>query len=318
VRSKGAFLSENRKLGQYTSEESDERTAIVGLSELRGPRKPQPRDRHLLVRVRGSHLGQVTRLPPEPLRVGRSQECELWLGDDGVSRRHARIYPQGGLYVVEDTESANGTFVQQQRVSRQILQDGDVIQFGPSAVFRYSISDENQEALLRQLYEASVTDALTGAHNREHFDAQLHAELSYARRHKSEVSLVLFDVDHFKQVNDTYGHPAGDNVLIEIAGAIGKITRNEDVFARYGGEEFALILRGIDGEGAHSVAERLRETIGALTVQSERGPIRVTISAGSASLAALDDKTPEALIAAADRRLYAAKRAGRNQVKSDD
>jgi len=290
----------------------------VGLAELRGPRRPQPKDRHLLVRVRGSHLGHVTRLPAESLRVGRSQECELWLADDGVSRRHARIYPQGGVYIVEDTESANGTFVQSQRVSRQILQDGDVIQFGPSAVFRYSISDENQEGLLRQLYEASVTDALTGAHNREHFDTQLRAELSYARRHKSEVSLVFFDVDHFKRVNDTYGHPAGDSVLIEIAGAIRKVIRNEDVFARYGGEEFALILRGIDGEGARSVAERLRETISGLAVVTERGPIRVTISAGSASLATLQDKTPEALIGAADRRLYAAKRGGRNQVVSDD
>lgn len=312
-------MSENRKLGEYQSEESDERTAIVGLAELRGgPRKPQAKDRHLLVRVRGSHLGHVTRLPREQLRVGRSQECELWLADDGVSRRHARLYLEGGGYVVEDTESANGTFVQNQRVSRQMLQDGDVIQFGPSAVFRYSISDENQEALLRQLYEASVTDALTGAHNREHLDTQLRAELSYSRRHKTDVSLVLFDVDHFKKVNDTYGHPAGDAVLIEIAGAVRKMIRNEDLFARYGGEEFALILRGIDAEGARSVAERMRESVAALEIATERGPIRVTVSAGTASFASLEDKTPESLIGTADRRLYAAKRGGRNRVSSED
>ncbi|HET7542083.1 MAG TPA: FHA domain-containing protein, partial [Polyangiaceae bacterium] len=179
------------------ADDVDERTAIVSLSELRSAPRRQSKDRHLLVRVRGAELGRVSRLPPEPFRVGRSQECELWLGDDGVSRKHARIVRETAGYVIEDTESANGTFVQGQRISRQLLRDGDVIQFGPTAVFRYTITDESQEGLLQQLYDASVTDALTAAHNREHFDTQLRSELSYARRHKVDVSLAFFDVDHF-------------------------------------------------------------------------------------------------------------------------
>jgi diguanylate cyclase (GGDEF)-like protein len=300
-------------------EDAHERTAIVTLGELRntGPKR-QVKDRHLLIRARGAQLGHVTLLGSTPQRIGRSTECEIWLSDDGVSRRHATIAPDPSGYVIEDTQSANGTFVAGQRIERTVLRDGDLIQFGPQAMFRYSIADEAQEQLLRQLYEASVTDALTGANNREAFDSQLRMELSYARRHGTDCALVLFDVDHFKRVNDTYGHPVGDEVLVEIARATRRLVRNEDVFARYGGEEFALILRGIALEGARVVGERLRERIAAIVIASDEGPFSVTVSVGCASVASTPEASADALIAAADRRLYAAKRGGRNRVIADD
>ena len=264
--------------------------------------------------MRGAELGRVTLLSPERVRVGRSQDSELWLSDDGVSRRHASLHREGSSYVVADEGSANGTFVAGVKVDRHELKDGDVVQFGPTAVFRYTLSDESQEALLRQLYDASVTDALTGAHNREHFDTQLRAELSYARRHNTDVSLVIFDADHFKKVNDTYGHQVGDMVLMQIADVVRGTVRSEDVFARYGGEEFALVLRGIDIEGCGAVADRLRERIAALQIKTERGPLSVTVSAGCSSLSTTETKTPEGMIGVADRRLYGAKHAGRNRV----
>ena len=309
-------MSQEKPPEPYLSEDLEDRTAIVSLSELRSAPRKQSKDRHLLVRVKGAELGRVSRLPPEPFRVGRSQECELWLGDDGVSRKHARLFQEGTTYLIEDMQSANGTFVQGQRVSRQVLRDGDVIQFGPTAVFRYTITDESQEALLQQLYDASVTDALTGAHNREHFDTQMRSEISFARRHKVDVSLAFFDVDHFKKVNDTYGHQGGDAVLVALANAIRGMIRNEDVFARYGGEEFALILRGIDGAGATTVGERLRERVEAMRVPFEGKVLTITVSVGCASFVELEEKTPEALVSTADKRLYAAKHAGRNRVVS--
>jgi diguanylate cyclase (GGDEF)-like protein len=311
-------LSDRPKLPSFEFE-ADDRTAIVNLKDVKSPRRQQ-KDRHLLVRVRGAELGRVTRLGPERMRIGRSQEAEIWLSDDGVSRKHASIHCEGDAYILEDQGSANGTFVGGARVERHELRDGDVIQFGPTALFRYTLSDESQEALLRQLYEASVTDALTGAHNREYFDAQLRSELSYARRHGTDVSLVLFDADHFKKVNDTYGHQIGDMVLIQIAQQVRNTVRNEDVFSRYGGEEFALVLRGIDIKGAGAVAERLRVKIAALQIATEKGPITVTVSAGCASLGTSNEqeRTPEGLITTADRRLYAAKHAGRNRVVISD
>jgi two-component system, cell cycle response regulator len=311
-------LNDDRELEGYSDdEEMDDRTAIVSLRELKAARK-QSKDRHLLVRVRGAELGRVTPLSPERMRVGRSQDSEMWLSDDGVSRRHATLLREGDGYVLQDEGSANGTFVGGVRITRHDLKDGDVIQFGPTAVFRYSLSDESQEALLRQLYDASVTDALTGAHNRDHFDTQLRAEMSYARRHNTDVSLVIFDADHFKKVNDTYGHQVGDAVLVEIAKVVRATVRSEDVFARYGGEEFALVLRAIDIDGAGAVADRLRERIASLKIPTERGPLRVTVSAGCASLSTTVEKTPEALISIADKRLYGAKHAGRNRVVTRD
>lgn len=298
----------------FSIDDDSEQTAVVNLADLRGLRKPQ-QDRHLLVRVQGTQLGEVRRLGPGITNVGRSQESELWLPDDGVSRRHARFFPDpSGRYVLEDLQSANGTFVQGERITRRVLQDGDLVQIGPTAVFRYSIADEDQEALLRQLYAASVTDALTGAHKREHFDAQLQNELSYARRHQRDCSVVMFDLDHFKRLNDTYGHPAGDEVLAQVSQAVRKELRAEDMLARYGGEEFAIILRAIDLRGASMLAERLRAQVEALRVAHEGQTLQVTMSAGCASARELGDPRGDELVAVADRRLYAAKRSGRNRV----
>jgi diguanylate cyclase (GGDEF)-like protein len=143
-------------------------------------------------------------------------------------------------------------------------------------------------------------------------------ELSYARRHNTDLALLLFDVDHFKRVNDTYGHPAGDEVLIEIARLVRRLVRNEDVFARYGGEEFGLILRGIDISGARSVGERLRTQVEKLAIASDRGAIHVTISVGCSSIATTSEPSTEGLVQIADRRLYAAKHSGRNRVVASD
>jgi diguanylate cyclase (GGDEF)-like protein len=311
---------EETKKAFVLSDDDDplERTAVVNLADLRpGASKRQAKDRHLLIRARGAQLGQVLKLGTQPHRVGRANECEVWLSDDGVSRKHASILFEDGVYVIEDSGSANGTFVGGQKVDRAILRDGDLIQFGPQAVFRYSQADEGQEQLLRQLYEASVTDALTGANNREHFDNQLRMELSYARRHATDLALVMFDVDHFKRVNDTYGHPVGDEVLVEISKAARRLIRNEDVFARYGGEEFALILRGIALDGAKAVGERLRERIASLSIETDKGQVTVTVSVGCASFVTATEQTAEAMVQTADKRLYLAKHGGRNRVVAE-
>jgi len=311
-------VTEPREIEPYDIDDGDEdSTAIVDLRGLSPVARREPKDRHLLVRLNGAQIGHVTRLPQTPSRVGRGQDCDVWVNDDGISRKHARLVPQGRGYLVEDTGSANGTFVAGQRIRRHVLQDGDLLQFGPSAVFRYAITDASQEALLRQLFEASVTDALTGARNRESFDMQLRSELSYARRHKSDVSLILFDVDHFKKVNDTYGHPVGDKVLIELSRTVAMALRSEDVFARYGGEEFAIVLRGIDAGGALAVGERVRQTVERLRIQTPKGLLHVTVSVGAASLGSSYETTPEDLISVADARLYAAKHQGRNRVVGD-
>jgi diguanylate cyclase (GGDEF)-like protein len=195
------------------------------------------------------------------------------------------------------------------------LIDGDLIQFGSHVCFRYTHTDAMHEQLLRQLYESSTKDALTGAYNRRHFDERLRAELAFATRHRCELSLLILDIDHFKRINDTCGHLAGDAVLKHVAHTITKQIRGEDFFARYGGEEFALILRGISAKDALRAADRIRAVVGVMTTSYEGRLIPATISIGVASLAECPERAPADMIALADARLYEAKRAGRNRVR---
>jgi two-component system cell cycle response regulator len=292
----------------------EERTAIMSVGDIgRSSLMPSQPDRHVLVRIDSTNVGQVFTLTGEEFTLGRHTSNNLVLTDDGVSRKHCRLAPNGSGFTLEDLGSANGTFVGGQRIEKHVLGDGDVFQLGPNVLFRYAYTDAGQERMLQKLYEASVRDALTGTYNREHLEERLKMEVAFARRHNTVLSVVIFDLDHFKKVNDTHGHPAGDAVLVAVAERVQKALRTEDVFARYGGEEFVVILRGIDLEGAGKVGERLRAIVSASPVPFGQVQIPVTLSAGCAALTCCPEPSTVAIVAIADRRLYAAKRAGRNR-----
>jgi diguanylate cyclase (GGDEF)-like protein len=292
----------------------EERTAVLQVADLLAPQPESQRDRHILVQVKGGSLGQVIALQGGELVIGRVRGVDVFIPDAGVSRRHARVFFEAERYVVEDLGSANGTFVHGERVARKVLDDGDIIQIAPSVAFRYSITDADQQGVLQHLYEASVRDALTGAYNREYFDTRLASELSYSRRHAAEMSLVMLDIDHFKRINDTFGHLAGDAVLVRTVEAVRGMLRIEDVFCRYGGEEFIIILRTTNLEAARQVAERVRRSIEAMVIDYEGHILHITVSLGCASLADCPPDGPADLVAVVDRRLYAAKHGGRNRV----
>lgn len=166
-----------------------------------------------------------------------------------------------------------------------------------------------------RLRELVFRDGLTGLYNHRYFQEILVKELSRAFRYQSSVSLIMFDIDFFKKVNDNYGHPVGDLVLMNIARAIEGAVRPSDIVARYGGEEFAVILPQTDEPGMHVFAERLRRTVEGITTIVGNQQISVTISAGGSSYSPSATKgTPQRLIAAADQGLYASKRNGRNRV----
>lgn len=296
--------------------DAEDSTAIVRLSNV-GRLTPVPvRDRYVLVRVQGESIGSVVPIDADEFVIGRHHTCSLQLSDGSVSRRHARIIWSEGRHLVEDLGSANGTYVGTARIHEHWLNDGDVVQFGSTIAYRYSVTDSQQVAMLQYLYDASVTDALTGAYNREYFDVRLASEFAYARRHSSHLTLLMMDVDHFKKVNDTYGHPIGDTALVKLVESVRIGLRLEDVFCRYGGEEFAVILRGTDLEAGACVAERIRAAVGQIQLMSGEHRVPITVSIGCASLTCCRDLTTEELVQIADRRLYAAKRAGRNRVIS--
>jgi diguanylate cyclase (GGDEF)-like protein len=273
------------------------------------------RDRGLLIEMSGMAAGQVHVIVADEFTIGRSEKCTLRFDDTTMSRVHARIIRKEGQFEFEDLKSLNGSYINQEKVAHKALQHGDRIRFGSGARLQFQLVNQDEERILVHLYEAAVRDGLTGAYNRRYFDERLVAEVAHAVRYERELCALLLDVDHFKQVNDTHGHLAGDEVLRALANQITHSIRCEDLAARYGGEEFVVLARDIPVTGAACLAERLRKGISGMSVRFEDIVITVTASLGVAALSRVEkDKDGKTLLAAADAALYKAKETGRNRV----
>lgn len=280
------------------------------------------RSRAVLTVVGGPEAGRVLSLTVgELITLGRVGECTYAFDDPSLSREHARLVRVGNDWILKDAGSTNGTFVNDKRLkTAHPLSDGDRLQLGSATKLRFSLVDEAEEVSLRNVYEAASKDGLTGVFNRKHLEERIVAELAFAQRHTSPLSVIISDVDHFKKVNDTHGHLAGDAVLREVALRLKNAIRPEDVLARYGGEEFVVVCRGTDLQAAAILAERLRLELAARPVLHDGKVIPITASAGVASLACVAGAAPGAapgkaqLLGLADERLYKAKQSGRNRV----
>jgi diguanylate cyclase (GGDEF)-like protein len=194
------------------------------------------------------------------------------------------------------------------------LDDGCRIFLGSRTVLHFRLLDKVELDAVRQTQALTVRDPLTGTFNRRHLQERLWSEAAYARRHGTPLSLMLLDVDHFKQINDVHGHAAGDDALRLLARALSTLTREEDMLARYGGEEFALVARGIDRQGTLLLAERMRSVIAQQRLPIGQHEVAFTVSIGVAHSETGEDANAQHMFEAADRALYVAKDAGRNSV----
>jgi diguanylate cyclase (GGDEF)-like protein len=279
------------------------------------PPSPKARDRPFLIVIGGENAGEMFALRQSEIIIGRARSSTIRLDDDGVSRSHAKVICLGNEVHIEDLKSVNGTYVNEEPVvSRRPLTDGDKITLGSVTILKFTYSDDLDESFQRRMFEAALRDGMTTAYNKRYFMDRLAKELAYARRHGTPLSLIMLDIDHFKSVNDEFGHPAGDAVLINLSKVALDTLRTEDVFARYGGEEFAIICRGVDVRSATIVAERLRELVGAMRTYLDGREVIVTVSLGVAGFPDIGAEKTEQLISAADEALYEAKRGGRNRV----
>lgn len=295
--------------------EPSETTIIVDSRILEQSRAAAARNKAYLIVISGPHVGRMYRIDDEQVVLGRSPDTDLQLNDVGVSRNHARLERSDEFVFVEDLQSANGTFVNGRRVGGAYqLQDGDKITLGTTTILKFTYHDELDEDFQRQMYDAALRDGLTGAYNKKYLMSHLRSEVSYARRHSVPLSLLMFDVDHFKATNDTYGHLAGDHILRELGQIAMKSVRSEDVFARYGGEEFAVVCRGISLKACARLGDRIRRLVESTQFVHDERTINVTISVGVSGIPNVAARSAEELIAAADEALYAAKKAGRNRV----
>jgi diguanylate cyclase (GGDEF)-like protein len=197
-------------------------------------------------------------------------------------------------------------------IDEYVLRDGDFIKVG-RCIFKFLSGTNIENAYHEEIYRLTTVDGLTQVFNRRYFVETLEREIGRALRYRRDLSLIMFDIDRFKGVNDSFGHLAGDHVLKHLASVIKTRIRREDVLARYGGEEFAIVLPEIDGYNAMQFAEKIRKLVEVAEFKFEDAIIPVTVSIGVASLRGEIEDALE-FIKQADTNLFAAKEGGRNRV----
>lgn len=262
----------------------------------------------------GPDIGKRVPLLIAQYIVGRDSEAGFVVSRSSVSRQHARLYrDDAGAWWVEDLNSTNGTFVNENRIKQQQLSDADQVRFG-DAIYKFLSGSNIESAYHEAIHNMAIQDGMTGIHNKRYFMEFLEREIAVCVRHSHPLTLVMFDVDHFKKINDGHGHLAGDAVLKDLAARIKPRIRREDLFARYGGEEFACVLPSTALPGGIVFAEHLRTLIEERATVFDNQVIKFTISLGVTTLHRETGVDPASLIKRADENLYSAKRNGRNRV----
>jgi two-component system cell cycle response regulator len=293
------------KAGGFDQTSNTSITGLVG-------KKPK---KAYLFFLSGPMQGRLFPLSEGTTLLGRGQECDIVIKDDRVSRKHLKLNLSSEKAVMEDLKSTNGTFVNGEKIKHRTLRQNDKVHISPTTIFKFSMADEDEKVAIDELYELGVHDPLTGAYNKRYLIERLKEEISHSKRFKVPLSLVMIDIDHFKEINDTHGHLAGDYVLIKTAELLDSMCRKEDVLARYGGEEFLMVLRNTDEEGALVQAERIRKEIARTSIISEGIKIDITISLGVTSIQESSEcEDFQKFIKEADQSLYHSKQQGRNRT----
>ena len=266
-----------------------------------------------LVEIHGPQLGKRYILEEEEFFIGRDVKNNIVVDLDNVSRRHAKIVTRLGKSYVMDLNSTNGTYLNDQEVVEETpLRSGDYVKVGGS-IFKF-LSGGNIEGLYHEeIYQLTIVDGLTQVNNKRYFIDFLEREMGRCHRYSRALSLVMFDIDHFKKINDSNGHLAGDYVLRELAALVRQRVRKEECFARYGGEEFACVIPEAGSDNVRRFAEKVRKLVEDHAFQFEGKSIPVTISLGVADMTQ-EMTEPLQFIKVADANLFKAKKGGRNQV----
>jgi len=283
----------------------DRETAVSLISD-----RPHAPMQSCLVIVSGTEAGQSIEISEDEMAIGRGSECPVCVSDDSVSRKHAVITRVLGHTFVLDLESTNGTFVNDQRIERAELKSNDVLRVGKVAL-KY-VENHLETDYIQHVLGLANTDALTGLFNRSYFDECFGKEVARAQTFGYPCSLVLLDIDHFKQINDEYGHAAGDQVLCHVTSAVQSRLERAGTLFRVGGEEFAILAEKASYASAVVLAETVRTAVATAVCRVAGTAFSVTISLGVAELD--PNESAEELYERADTQLYVAKHAGRNRV----
>jgi diguanylate cyclase (GGDEF)-like protein len=278
----------------------------------------QPEFKMAFTIIQGSDLdfGRTFQFQKEKVVIGRTEECDIRLADDKVSRRHCRVEmtrgESGELVIIHDLRSTNGTSVNGEPVRDRVLLSGDRIEIG-STILRFSYSDQLEEQFHARLFDMATVDELTGVYNKRYLLKELENHSRVARRNRRVFCLMVLDIDHFKTVNDQYGHLAGDEYLRLLSFTVGRLLREQDVMGRFGGEEFLIILPETPLEGAMALAERIRRSVADAELAHGDLGLRATVSIGVGEFGRHGSDWQK-LLQMTDKAMYRAKSTGRNRV----
>jgi len=307
-----------RRNAQRSKRQISGETTSFDLAPIEIARRLEENLEPMFLVCRGVQKGRPIPINQGNWTIGRGPLCDVSIQGRGISRTHLRLEssPEQGVVVV-DAASTNGILVNGQKVQRRALHDRDVLQLGPETVLRFMFAPGGDKDMRVRQYEHSIIDDLTGVHNRRYLNDSLDHEMAFASRHQQPLCLMLLDIDHFKSINDEYGHEAGDTILKQLAERIADALRNEDVFARLGGDEFAIVTRGLKLDSAIEAAERLRTLISGRTFRWQDRDVECSISLGGSLLADGEPLDASVLLKRADENLYSAKDLGRNHIVID-
>ncbi len=295
----------------YNPDDAEEKTRVAEAFSY-SPGDPTE-DAFVLIYPPGADMGRKYELQGKVANIGRDPANHIVVNSDSVSRRHARLTIEAGRRLVTDLQSTNGTYVNNEPILTHFLENGDQVKIGDT-IFKYLVGSDVESAYHEEIYQMTIKDGLTEIYNKRYFLEALDREMSRAQRHNRDLTVLLFDIDHFKTVNDSFGHLAGDYVLQVLARLVSTRARREEVFARYGGEEFVILLPETPKEGAMELAEQLRKRVASYTFIFEGEEIPITVSVGVATMGA-EAITPTEFIKRADVAMYQAKSDGRNCVR---
>lgn len=283
------------------------------LTEAQPPRVDRTDEANgCLIVIYGDDIGRRIPVSAEPMLIGRAAKCEVMIDQESVSRNHCRLRFDGRNFLVRDLGSTNGTYVNDDLIDETRLRHGDQLKVGRT-ILKFILGDNVETQYHEEIYRLMTTDGLTQLHNKRYFEEVLEREVSRAKRYKRSFSLIVFDLDHFKRVNDSFGHLAGDAILRQFGAVLlGRVRRN-DVIARLGGEEFALITPEVTLEGAMGLANKINRLVRETRFEFEGTRVAVTLSTGVAEWQPHYESAEE-LLKAADAKLYEAKRLGRDRV----
>ncbi len=271
-----------------------------------------------LVLIHGGLPGRIIRLGAGESLLGRADDNTVPIFDVDISRYHASFRTTvAGEVDLQDLGSTNGTFRNGERLVGPApvrVHDGDQLQFGSSVIFKFLRPTPSDERLLKVLFERAACDPLTGLFNRAYFLDQVIYQAMRGGRDGHGLAVLLLDIDHFKRINDTYGHAAGDEVLRTVSNILRSSIRGQDLVARYGGEEFVLAVVAPGPPQARNVAEQIRATLASRPILVGDRAVKVTGSIGVAFSEPGRFREPARMILAADKALYRAKEAGRDRV----